>query len=67
MSGEPFIVSRVARQLIIEFGEGAAEAASIFSEECRNAANLEGELNWKAVKDALLCMKPGAVSKIKAT
>lgn len=67
MSHEPFIVSRVARQLIIEYGECATSAASIFMEESLKAGHLDQVRNWEAVKDALLQMQPGTVTKIKTT
>lgn len=66
MSGEPFIVSQVARQLVIEFGETAPSAARIYMEECRIGGNLEGVQNWEAVLEALLRMHPATVSSIQS-
>jgi hypothetical protein len=64
MSGELFIVSRVARQMIIEFGESAPAAARINMEECRIEGDIEGIQNWETVLEVLLRLHPATVSSI---
>jgi hypothetical protein len=59
MSSEPFNVSRVTRELLLEYGDRAVVVARVFIEECRYAGDAKEAKRWEAVRDALIQFNPG--------
>lgn len=59
------LVSRLARQLIIEYGESAPSMAQNFIERCRSAGDLDWARSWETVRLILLRLQPGEVSTFK--
>jgi hypothetical protein len=66
MNDESSIVSRLARQLVIEYGESAPSMADSFIERCRGAGDIEGTRNWETVRHVLLRLQPGGASNFKS-
>ena len=64
MSNEHPIVSHLARQMVIEYGESAQSVVRSFIERCRSEGDFAWVQNWEAVWSALPQLQPRATSKI---
>jgi hypothetical protein len=63
MNDKSPIVSQLARQMFIEYGDSAQSVVRGFIERCRSAGDFDWAQNWEAVCGALLQLQPGRASK----